>query len=167
MKLMANLRFMVILWVAMQSIGQAQVLKVYNDFHDFEKDVCKKNDTTYVINFWATWCKPCIQELPLFEALQKANMASKVKIVLVSLDFKHQIESHLKPFLHQNSLQSKVVLLSDKKFNTWIDKVSTAWSGSIPATLLIKGENRLFEEKEFTSFDELQSWVGRFIHNQF
>src|SRR5690606_6809447 len=47
----------------------------------------KKNDSIYVINFWATWCKPCIKELPAFEKIASEYADKKVKVLLVSLDF--------------------------------------------------------------------------------
>ena len=45
------------------------------------------NDTTYIINFWASWCGPCVAELPQFDALQKKYAAEKVKVLMVSFDF--------------------------------------------------------------------------------
>ena len=41
----------------------------------------------YLIDFWATWCKPCIKELPAFEELNARYQDKGLKVVLVSLDF--------------------------------------------------------------------------------
>lgn len=101
-----------------------------------------------VVNFWATWCKPCVRELPLFEAL---NQESAVEVILVSLDFKRNYESHLLPFIQQNNLLSRVVMLDDPDANQWIDKVDPDWSGAIPATLFLSSHQRRFFEGEISS----------------
>ena len=118
------------------------------------------SDTTYVINFWATWCKPCIKELPHFENLTSTFPGSKLKVVLVSLDFKRQFETTLKPYLIKNNIKSEVLLIDEPDYNLWIDKVDKSWSGSIPATLIINSKTgiRKFYEREFT-LEEINSTV--------
>lgn len=115
-----------------------------------------QNDTIYVVNFWATWCKPCIKELPAFEKLNETFNDQPVKVVLVSLDFPDKLETGVIPFIEKNKLQSEVVLLDDADANSWIPKVSEQWSGAIPATLFIKNTTNNFFEKSFT-FKELQN----------
>ena len=67
-------------------------LTVYEDFEDFAPLLELNNDTVYVINFWATWCGPCVEEMPYFEQLH-ARMAEKpVKVLLVSMDFKKDLD---------------------------------------------------------------------------
>lgn len=130
-------------------------IKEYNHFADFEKDYLQpNNDTTYVINFWATWCIPCVKELPYFEELNNKELNGKVKVVLVSLDFTlKQVET----FSKKKSLQSEIVLLSDSKTNSWINKVDPSWSGAIPITLFIKGDKRMFYEKDYHNIEELET----------
>ena len=110
------------------------------------------SDTTYVINFWATWCRPCVQELPSFEALTAKAINKKVKVILVSMDFKSQLNLRLIPFVKEKRLKSRVVLLNEPDYNSWIDKVDKSWSGGIPATLVINNSTKQHEfyEKEFT-----------------
>ncbi|MGV3538576.1 MAG: TlpA family protein disulfide reductase [Rufibacter sp.] len=110
-------------------------------------------DTTYVINFWATWCKPCIEELPHFEALQKKYANQPVQVVLVSLDFAKDLEKKVIPFVNRNKLQSKVFLLDEPDQNAWIPVGDASWSGAIPATLFINNarQQRLFVEKPLTA----------------
>lgn len=145
-------------------ISIAQDISIFNSFDSMEKEIFINNDTTYVINFWATWCKPCVKELPYFENLNNKYVGQKIKVILISLDFKNQIESKLKPFIEKGNYKSKIVLLLDNKYNTWIEKVDSNWSGSIPATLLIKGNNRIFAEHEFESEEELSEFVLAFTN---
>lgn len=144
---------------------RSQNIQVFEKFEEFEKSVFRNNDTIYVINFWATWCKPCIKELPYFENFNKNTSNSKIKVLLVSLDFKNQIKSHLLPFISKNKYTSEFILLSDKDYNTWLEKVDGEWSGSIPATLLISGNKKLFAEREFESENDLSFFVNTFIQS--
>ncbi len=122
------------------------------------------SDTTYVINFWATWCAPCVKELPNFERLADENKNSKVQVIFISLDFKRQFETRLKPFVDENKMNYPVYLLDEPDYNTWIDKVDPSWGGSIPATLVINNKTGLkkFFEQEFT-YEELSSIVKPLI----
>lgn len=136
-------------------------LEIY-DFEGLEKYLQTTSDTTYVVNFWATWCAPCIKELPYFEQLNSNYTDKKVEVILVSLDFPKKYESNLKPYIENNKLKSKVVALNDPDSNRWIPKVSEDWSGAIPATLIYNKDKRQFYEKSFT-YDELEKEVKQFI----
>lgn len=128
--------------------GQEVSLEIY-DFNGFEKFLNQKDDKVYVINFWATWCGPCVKELPYFEKLNKEYASKNVEVILVSLDFPHLYESKLKPFIVDRKLKSKVIVLNDVDMNTWIPKVSEDWSGSIPATVIYRNDNYKFYEQSF------------------
>lgn len=134
-------------------------IEVYN-FEQLQDFLSSNQDQTYVVNFWATWCKPCVKELPYFEEVQ-AGYGDKIKVVLVSLDFPNKLESQLIPFVEKMNLQSEVVLLDDPYENEWIPKVDSTWSGAIPATLMIKGSKSEFFEKSFTK-EELESEIENF-----
>ena len=81
------------------------------DFDEFYSKIDLSSDDTYVINFWATWCSPCVKELPYFESVNKEYANKNVKVILVSLDFPSQIESKLKPYIKKNKIKSNVILL--------------------------------------------------------
>lgn len=127
---------------------------------DLEAWMNADNDTIYVLNFWATWCGPCVAELPAFEKLNKKYASKKVKVVLISTDFKRNIDSRVKPFVKRKNLRSKVVFMNESDPNVWVNLVSPEWSGSIPATLILSKRNnkRLFIEGQMT-FKELEANV--------
>ena len=124
------------------------------DFNGFYSKIdLSSSEKTYVINFWATWCAPCVKELPYFENVNKEFKDKNVEVILVSLDFPSQLESKLKPYLKKNKIKSQVILLDDSKFDTWVPKVFEKWDGGIPATLIVNSTNynfypQTFEEQE-------------------
>ncbi len=130
------------------------------NFEQFEKYLHIEDDNIHVVNFWATWCAPCVKELPHFEAVNQEYKDKNVKVLLVSLDFNLK---KLNSFLAKNELASEKVLLDDPDQNAWIPKVSTAWSGAIPATVIYKKGKRKFYEHSFTKA-ELESELRNFIN---
>lgn len=137
----------------------AQEFETYNSFEEFEHLLHTKNDTTYVVNFWATWCAPCVKELPYFEELTEKYDDEPLKVILVSLDFKRQVEKKFIPFLQKNKIESEVVLLLDSNEVEWIDKVDKSWSGSIPITIVYNQNDRAFIESDFHTFEDLEKFV--------
>ncbi len=121
----------------------------------------QKNDTTYVVNFWATWCVPCVQELPHFEKINAKYKENKVKVILVSLDMAKMIDTKLLPFINQKQIKSQVLLLRDPDADSWIPKVDSTWSGAIPATVIYNKDMRKFYERSFT-YDELEKEISNF-----
>lgn len=105
-------------------------------------------DTSYIINFWATWCKPCVEELPAFDSLYAESKNTPVKVILVSLDFKEELNKKVIPFLIKHNIKAPCVLLDEVNGNDFIDKISPSWSGAIPATLFKRGEHTLLVEKK-------------------
>jgi len=112
---------------------------------DLVKRYTNSSDTTYVINFWATWCDPCVKELPYFEKLNENYKNKKVKVILVSIDFLSDYDSRVVPFIRKKMIKSEAVLLNESKPNEFIDKIHTKWQGSIPATMILNN-HRAFKE---------------------
>lgn len=135
-------------------------LEIFN-FDALEPLFNQENDTTYIINFWATWCAPCIKELPYFEQVNEERKDENVAVILVSLDMPSMWETQLIPFIKKRNLRSKVVILDDPKQNTWIPKVDADWSGGIPATLIYTKDKRVFYERSF-EYEELIEELNTF-----
>ena len=132
------------------------------DFDGLYSKIDLSVDKTYVLNFWATWCAPCVKELPHFEEVNKEFKDKNTEVILVSLDFPSQIESKLKPYLKKNKIKSKVILLDDSKMNTWVPKVSEEWDGGIPATLIVNSSNYNFYPKPFKK-EELFTEINKVL----
>jgi thiol-disulfide isomerase/thioredoxin len=133
-------------------------------FPELQKRLSRPNDTTYVVNFWATWCAPCVKELPNFEQLNAAYAGKKVKVLLVSMDYASQVDKKVRPFVARQKLKSEVLLLNESDPNSWLEKVDTKWSGAIPFTLILnnKTRQRATYEQELTSA-ELTAALKKFL----
>lgn len=118
--------------------------------NELDKRIANGKDTTYVINFWATWCSPCVAELPNFEKLRLANIKKPVKVILVSLDFKSKLQKEVIPFVQRNQINAEVFLLNEPDQQQYIERIDKKWSGAIPATLFVNQKSRQLYEKEFT-----------------
>lgn len=131
------------------------------DFENFKPFINQEDETVYVLNFWATWCKPCVEELPAFIELDEKYRNKNVKVLLVSLDFPTKIKEQLIPFIKIKNLTTEVIVLDDPDQNSWIPQVSEKWSGAIPATLIYAKDKREFYEQSF-DFNSLEREVLSF-----
>ncbi len=117
--------------------------------------IAEKSDKIHVINFWATWCAPCIKELPLFEQLNNKS-SSDVKVTLVSMDLDLDPNPEkVYKFVARKKLKSEVLLLDAQNPNEWIDTIDKSWSGALPATIVINQRTgqRKFVERELHEGD--------------
>ncbi len=133
---------------------RAQSVQTMN-YEDVKKRLSNGRDTIYIVNFWATWCKPCVEELPEFEFYSENQFQKPIKVLLVSLDFKNKLNTTLIPFVEKRKLKSEVIWLNESRYEAIIDKVSTEWSGALPATLFSTKNNTisLFHEGTMTKKD--------------
>ena len=137
-------------------------LEVY-DYDALKPLINKTDDKVHIVNFWATWCAPCIKELPYFEKIKAEYEGKGVEVLLVSLDFPRQYETKLKPFIKEKKLQSEVVCFDDVDQNRWIPAIDSTWSGALPATIIYKNDKRQFYERSF-NYEELEKEVQQFLN---
>jgi thiol-disulfide isomerase/thioredoxin len=91
-----------------------------------------------IINFWSTWCKPCIEEIPYFIKLVDSLKSRGVQLMLVSQDTKTVYQDgSLKKFLIKKGWKSKFFWLNETNADHYCPVVDSSWSGVIPVTLII------------------------------
>jgi len=118
-------------------------------FEQLEQRCRVDNDTLYVVNYWATWCRPCVAEMPFFVESSRKFKKQKVKVVFVSLNSVKE-QDKVGKFVAAKKIEDDVFILNAGNPNVWIDKVDPGWSGSIPATVMYrKKEKVFFREGEF------------------
>jgi len=158
MRLQSLIVFIALLFVfAFQARAQSVKLLTLDQL---DKRVQQGKDTVYVVNFWATWCVPCLEELPYFEKLNQTLSGQKAKVLLVSLDFKSKLASDVRPMAKKLQLKNEVFLLNELSQQTYMDRIDKNWSGALPATLFINTakNKRSFFEKEFTYTELLETY---------
>ncbi len=108
-----------------------------------------EKDQIQVINFWATWCAPCVRELPLLEKLTKDHADVRVRLVSMDMDLDPNPDK-VRKFATRKKIQSQVLILNERNPNQWIEKIDKGWSGALPATLVVNNRNgkRKFIERE-------------------
>ncbi len=117
----------------------------------------KPDNKLKVINFWASWCRPCIMEMPHFEAIDK----TKATVYFVTLDHPQDI-AKAQRMVEKNGIKSKVLLLNEKDADKYISAINEDWSGAIPATLFVDARGRkYFHEKAFDK-PELENFVKKY-----
>lgn len=152
-------KFFMIICVALMLIkfeSASSQVSVITDLASFEKKfLSTTSDSVFLINFWATWCKPCVAELPYIVALDSIYKDKPYKTILMCLDFVKKLDTAVIPFLQKKHIQSQTYVLDLGDPNIWIDVVDPSWSGSIPATLIVTKSGKLFFEQEFHAQHEL------------
>jgi thiol-disulfide isomerase/thioredoxin len=143
--------------------GDSLSVQVLN-YDQLKPLLTSKSDTTYVVNFWASWCAPCVQELPYFLELDSLYTEKPFRLILVSLDFKKDYLRKLEPFVRERKIEKHVVVLEDNRANYWIDDIDKSWSGAIPATLVYRADRRAFFERTFHHSGELIDVVKPFLN---
>lgn len=121
-----------------RKISKDELVQILND----------PTDKLHVVNFWATWCGPCVKELPNFQKVIKESDAGKVDFLFVSLDFPSDADKKLGTFLKKNNYTFPVALMTNSDYNSWIDEVDPEWQGGIPGTLFF---NRVRKVHRFIS----------------
>lgn len=140
-------------------LSPASSPKTFDDYAEIAPLFAQENDTTYLINFWATWCKPCLEELPLLQRVQRDNREQPLRIVLVSLDTERGAIQRIPAYLEQRGIDLPTVVLTDEG-NDWKRALDEKWDGSLPTSLVYKGGLRYVYRRPFMSLPDLQSAVA-------
>jgi thiol-disulfide isomerase/thioredoxin len=164
-RVFAALAFLMLLPITSASAQRVRTAPVrVIKFDQLKAMIDAQTDTTYIFNFWATWCAPCVKEFPNFQKISKRYQSKKVRVIFVSLDFVKDLKKKLTPFVKEHAVTNDVYLLDEPDYNTWIDRVDSGWEGNLPSTLIINnatGKRKIYPI-EFTEA-ELESALKEFI----
>ena len=137
-------------------LGNATAPVRYDNFADLEPLFYQASDTTYLINFWATWCAPCREEIPYLQQL--AEEEPGVKVVLVSLDTEESAIGRIPAFLEKVAPGLASVVLTDED-PAWGKSIDRVWTGNLPTTIIYRGQRRYVYRRNFRTYVDLQDAV--------
>ena len=141
----------IILLLGLALAVSAQTVKKVS-INELEKYI-QSSSRPLVINFWATWCAPCLHELPYFQETVKQFADKNVELVLVSMDLPRGPEKKIQDFAIQHALQGTLFWLNETNADLFCPKIDSRWDGSIPSTLFINQKTgyRKFIDRQLTA----------------
>ncbi len=116
-------------------VSFAQVLPKWK-LADLEQYINAADKPT-IINFWATFCKPCLEEMPYFVKVHKKYESAGLNLMLVNLDVSDAYPNKIKAFATKRKINAPIAFLDETDADVFCPVVDTTWSGAIPATLFI------------------------------
>ncbi len=155
-------KFLVIA-VFIPAISSAQEVQSLS-FNQLNEILNNNNGKTRVINLWATWCKPCVEELPSFVKAEESPDYKNTEFIFVSVDFQSQAEK-VKEKVKELKMRGTLVHLNEKG-NEWIEKLDNDWSGAIPYTIMIlPNGKRIYHYDWFENYDALKIFLDKNLPN--
>lgn len=117
--------------------------------------IIAESKTPLIVNMWATWCVPCVEELPHFIKEAKEHSKDSLQLLLVSLDFKESFPAGIKKFMEKRKISLSTLWLDETNADYFCPKIDARWSGAIPATLFINNKTgyRKFVEEQISHED--------------
>ena len=105
-----------------------------------------------LVNIWATWCAPCVEEFPDLVRLSQTYVRGGFDLVAISADYPDEVDSKIVPFLKKQNVPFRVFVAKFDHQEDFINAVNQSWNGALPATLIYnaQGKQRLFHIGQLT-----------------
>ena len=112
-----------------------------------------------VFNFWATWCAPCVKELPMIDAFASAN--PDIEVILVNVEGTADPFNKVADFARRKKLQTRIILLNTQDSGNWTTRIEKSWKNALPVTIIRNGGNkkRIFRDRALSP-GELEELVA-------
>ena len=139
--------FLVISFLLAVAAGYSQDVKSIK-ITDLEKTI-KESKAPLIVNFWATFCVPCLEEIPYFQEVAQEHKEQNVSVVFVSLDMKQAYPAKVNEMARKLKLTYPVFWLNETNADYFCPKVDTSWTGGMPSSLFVNnvtGYHKFFEQ---------------------
>lgn len=148
MKVLRNIVTMFLFAIITTATAKAQIISSWKitDVRNY----IDKSDSVLVVSFWATFCEPCMEEIPYLESISAKYKDQKVKVLLVSLDLHDFFPAKIEDIVKKNNYKSQVVWLNETNADYFCPMIDKSWSGAIPSTYIVntkKGYKKFIEEQ--------------------
>ena len=140
------------------ALGTAAAPVLYDQPADLAALWQQASDTVYVINFWATWCAPCREEMPLLQQLADEHADAPLRVILVSLDKPADV-AKIPGFLTELAPRLPLAVLHTTE-EDWATEFDRLWSGNLPTTLIYRKKLRYVYRRAFNTYVDLDAAVA-------
>jgi thiol-disulfide isomerase/thioredoxin len=136
----------------------SQVLQDLNSTSKLDSLIQQYRGKVLIINFWATWCEPCVYEFPSLVKFYRNYEDKNLALIFISLDQPDDAETDVIPFLRKNGVDFITYINRIKKQEDLINTIDTTWDGAIPATYIYNRDgvitSSFIGEKTYADFEE-------------
>ena len=136
---MKKILLLIVFIITQQCVSAQEIKKV--KIAELVK-IIDSSTTPLVINFWASWCGPCVREIPWFEKNVAAFADKKIKLLLVSIDFPDDYPKTIQAFVKKNGYRSEIIWLNETNADEFCSKIDKSWDGAIPVTLMVNNKKK-------------------------
>ncbi len=144
--------------ILISNISVSQEIVSINNVNDIANIKNENKGKVFAINFWASWCKPCVNEFPALVKLNKNYKDKNFNLIFISLDFKEEVETKLLPFLKSNDVDYISYYLDTNSPEEIMDYLDKKWDGGIPATFIFDKsgnlQNFILGERNYEFFEK-------------
>jgi len=161
-----NMKVFISLFILFMGAGFHSIAQEVSplSFTELNAMLQEKSGKTRMVNLWATWCKPCVEELPLFMKAKDEMKQDSIDFIFVSVDFQSQKQA-VSDKVKQLNLSGTLIHLNEKG-NDWIDQLDPNWSGAIPFTIMILPDGRrIYHYDAFENYEDIKNFLGKNLPN--
>lgn len=159
---MKKILIIIIIFVSLKSYSQE--IKSINNTSELDNILNSNKGNVILFSFWATWCKPCVEEFPDLIKLYNNYKDKNFKIILISIDFKEDINTKLVPFLKEHNVNFPIYFDDFNKQEELIDYFDKNWEGGIPSTYIFDKngvqESKFLGNKDYAFYEkEIKKYI--------
>jgi thiol-disulfide isomerase/thioredoxin len=138
----------------------AQLIRVVDDTGLLNR--FNQGEKPRIINFWATWCKPCMEEMPHFVKADSLY-GDKVEFVFVAFD-RLKDTARVRQKIAEYHIPGEQLLIKTSDMGNLINAVDSTWGGALPVTWFASGQFKGSKQDSFEHFNDLKRFIETFLN---
>ncbi len=132
-----------LLGLAGAALASAGEMLTSADPAEFRAALDARKERVVLVNFWATWCRPCLKELPELLILEKKYATQGFELLAVSLDEPADRETIVRPFLAKWFPELRSLMRRSPDMDSMVSVVDPAWNEVLPTSYVLDGSGRV------------------------
>lgn len=164
---------MVLRWVLLLALGvhfQAQTNRIVLPdvkpvrVSELKERIMRDSGKVVLVNVWATWCKPCKEEMPQLVRLRKNVSRNEFSLILVSADDSELVDTKVRPALKSLGVDFPSYIINERSDEAFMNGMDSTWNGALPTTFVYDRKGKLSKimtgERTYKQFEET---VGKLL----